>query len=85
MVRAKVYVEVYVMFDRDGNMTPVSVIWENGRIYPIDKVIDVRRCCGERDRAESMRYTISIGNSKTELFYENPAWFVERKKGRVCV
>ena len=80
MVRAKVYVEVCVMFDRDGNMTPISVTWENGTVYPIDKVVDVRRCGRNYNGRDSMRYVVSIGKCKTELFYEDPAWFVERKK-----
>ena len=85
MVRAKVYVEVCVMFDRDGNMTPVSVTWENGTIYRVDKVIDVRRDMKNSNGRDSMRYSVIIGNNKTELFYEDPAWFVERKKKSIKI
>ena len=85
MVRAKVYVEVCVMFDRDGNMTPVSVTWENGTIYRVDKVIDVRRDMKNSNGRDSMRYSVIIGNNKTELFYEDPAWFVERKKKNIKI
>jgi len=79
MVRPKVYVEVCVRFDRDGNMTPISVTWENGKVYSIDKVVDVRSFGGYMDR-ELLRYIVSIGKSKTKLFYEDPAWYVERKR-----
>lgn len=85
MIRAKEYVEVCVMFDRDGNMTPISVTWENGRVYSIDKVVDARRCDGGYNRRDAMRYIVSIGNSKTELFYEDPAWYVERKTRRIKI
>lgn len=85
MIGPKVYVEVCVMFDRDGNMTPISVTWENGRVYPIDKVVDVRRCGGRYNCRESMRYMVYIGNNKTELFYEDPAWYVERKKKQIKI
>ena len=36
----KVYVEVIARFDTDGNITPLSVKWEDGTVYEIDKVID---------------------------------------------
>lgn len=85
MLRTKVYVDVCVMFDCNGNMTPISVTWENGKVYPINKVIDVRRCVGKQMSKVPMRYTVSIGNSKTELYYEDPAWFVERKKERIKI
>lgn len=39
----KVYVEVTARFDTDGNITPLSVKWEDGTVYEIDKVIDKRR------------------------------------------
>lgn len=85
MIKAKVYVEVCAMFDRDGNMTPISVTWENGTIYRVDKVIDVRRDFRSVHGKDSMRYSVMIGNNKTELFYEDPAWFVERKKKKINI
>lgn len=85
MVRHKVYVEVCVMFDRDGNMTPISVTWENGTVYHVTKVIDVRRYDGECNGKDSMRYIVSIGKNRTELFYEDPAWFVECKNRRIKI
>ena len=42
MVR-KVYVEVTARFDTEGDITPLSVTWEDGTVYEIDKVIDKRR------------------------------------------
>lgn len=82
MIGPKVYVEVCAMFDREGNMTPISVTWENGTVYPINKVVDVRRCVGGYNRRETMQYVVYIGKCKTKLFYEDPAWYVERKSNR---
>ena len=76
---AKVYVRVRADFDRDGNITPLSVEWEDGRVYDIDRVLDVRRCVSLKAGGMGMRYTVRIGRRQTCLFYEDPAWFVERK------
>ena len=42
MVR-KVYVEVTAKFDTEGNITPLSVTWEDGTVYEIDRILDKRR------------------------------------------
>lgn len=35
----KVYVEVTARFDVDGKVTPLSLIWEDGTVFEIDKVL----------------------------------------------
>lgn len=75
----KVYVEVLARFDREGNMRPLSIRWEDGHIYEIDRVLDVRRGASLKAGGTGMRYTVRIGRSRTMLYFEDPAWFVERK------
>lgn len=76
MVR-KVYVEVIASLDVDGNITPLSVTWENGTVYKIDKVIDKRRSASLKEGGiGGMRYTCRILGQKSYLFYEEPRWFV---------
>ena len=75
----KVYVRVQAEFDEEGNITPLSVKWENGRVYEIDRVLDVRRSASRKAGGTGMRYTVRIGRKQTLLFYEDPAWFVERR------
>ena len=79
MVR-KMYVEVTAKFDIDGNITPLSVTWEDGTIYEIDKVVDKRRAASLKAGGIGVRYTCRILGQKTYLFYENPTWFVEAKR-----
>ena len=75
----KVYVEVLARFDREGNMRPLSIRWEDGHIYEIDRVLDVRRGASLKAGGTGMRYTVRIGRSRTMLYFEDPAWFVQRK------
>lgn len=79
MNHRKVYVDVLARFDREGNITPLSVKWEDGRVYEIDRVLDVRPAASLKAGGAGIRYTVRIGRTRTLLFFEDPAWFVERK------
>ena len=50
MENAKVYVEVLVNFDKDGTMSPVEFIWEDGEKYHVDRVLARERCASRRNR-----------------------------------
>ena len=39
----KTYVDVLARFDAAGKVTPVRIKWEDGRVFPVDRVLDVRR------------------------------------------
>lgn len=39
----KVYVGVKAQFKPDGKLLPFSIIWENGKEFEIDHIVDVRR------------------------------------------
>lgn len=75
----KVYVAVTARFDREGNMTPLAIEWEDGHVYEIDRVLDSRRAASTKAGGVGMRYLCRIQNRETHLFYENPKWFVEGK------
>ena len=42
MKTAKVYVDVLVRFTSEGEMRPVQLVWEDGRVYHIDRIISSR-------------------------------------------
>lgn len=65
--------------DEEGNISPISVTWEDGRCYNIDKVIDVRRACAKKVGGTAMRYTVLIAGKQTYIFIDDGKWFVESK------
>ena len=75
----KVFVEVTARFDVDGIIVPLSIRWEDGSLFEIDRVLDVRQAASLKAGGQGIRYTIRIGSHKTFLFYEEPRWFVEGK------
>lgn len=77
--RRKHYVEVLARIGEDGEVTPVSVTWEDGRTFEIDRILDRRQAASLKVGGTGMRYLVRIGQATTYLFYENPRWFVEEK------
>lgn len=76
----KVYVEVTAKFDTEGNITPLSVTWEDGTVYEIDRILDKRRAASLKAGGIGMRYTCLISGRQSYLYYEEPRWFVEGKR-----
>ena len=71
--------EVLARIDEDGCITPVSITWEDGRTFPIDRVLDRRQAASLKVGGTGMRYLVRIGQTTTYLFHEDPRWFVEEK------
>ena len=75
--RVKRCVSVTMRVDEDGRIRPLSIQWYDGRTYPIDQVYSVCRRSSKRVGGDGLCYTVSIGGSKKQLYYEDPRWFVE--------
>lgn len=85
----KVYVKVGVTFGEDGMMRPRSLTWEDGRKYPIDRVLNVQPACAQRAGGQGDRYTVMVAGQQRYLFFEHSTdgknvklgrWFIERKE-----
>lgn len=75
----KVYVTVRADFSADGQLLPRSFVWEDGRVYQIEKVKDIRRAASLKAGGVGLRYTCMIQGREKHLFYEgNCRWFMER-------
>lgn len=75
----KLFVEVEVNFNTDGIMTPVELVWRDGRKFHIDKVLDIRRAASLKAGGMGMRYKCRISGREKYLFFEDNRWFVEIK------
>jgi len=76
----KAYVEVVADFSADGRLRPLQIIWEDGRRYSIDKILQMDRRASLRAGGAGIRYQCRVCGSPVSLYYEeNGMWFVERK------
>ena len=75
----KVYVEVQVKVSPEGEVRPMTIKFEDGELYEIDRLIDRRRACATKVGGTGSRYTVRIRNKETYLFEDEGRWFVEAK------
>ena len=75
----KEFVDVIVKFQKDGQKIPITVIWDDGTKYEIDKILDVRRAVSMKVGGLGIRYECKILGKITYLWLEDDVWFVEAK------
>ena len=77
----KVFVSVTVRHELDGSMTPLSIAWEDGRVFEVDRVVDVCRAASLKVGGMGWRYTVRVQGKETYLYYDlcDKLWFVEGK------
>ena len=76
---SKVFVEVIAKFTKDGAKIPLTVKWEDGRSFDIDRVTDIRRAASLKAGGQGVRYQCRISGKETYLWLEEDKWFVEGK------
>ena len=72
----KHYAEVKAIFDTEGNITPVSINFEEGE-FEIDRIVDIRPAASLKSGGAGIRYTCYIEGKQTYLFLEDTKWFFE--------
>lgn len=84
----KVYVDVTAKFNSDGFLIPISLTWEDGHVFEIDRVTDIRQAAAMKAGGQGDRYTIWVRGKQSYLFFERNCsltgnnlgrWFVERR------
>lgn len=86
MIPHKHFVDVRAQFDTSGNITPLCILWPDGREFEIDRVLDVQNCASESGGA-GRKYTVKIHGKQRNLFYVNDfnhdgnlCWYIESTK-----
>jgi hypothetical protein len=75
----KKYVDVIVRCYPDGKIIPLAVYWDEGRLYEIDRVLDIRPAASLKAGGAGIRYTCRIMGHQTYIWQEENKWFVEAK------
>ena len=78
--REKKYVPVIVRCDENGKLRPLVIEFEEGRKFPIDKILDVRRAACESVGGVGDRYTCRIQGKEAYLWHEKGRWFVSARQ-----
>lgn len=74
---AKISIKVIAEHSRDGIIKPLTITWEDGRKYSVDKVLDVRVAASLKMGGQGRRYTCRIHGKEVFLFHDSGQWFIE--------
>lgn len=75
----KVFVKVIAEHEPDGRCKPLSIEWEDGRVFEVDRVLDVRQAASLKAGGVGIRYKCRILGKETYIWDEEGRWFVEGK------
>lgn len=75
----KRYVNVITLIDKQGRMTPLSIEWDNGVKFAVDRVLEVRKAASVVGGG-GILYRCRIRGSERNLYYERTRWFIESEK-----
>ena len=73
----KINLQVNADFDLDGNIRPRAITWEDGRVFEIDRILDVRRAASLKAGGLGIRYICRIRGKEVKLFNDEGRWFME--------
>ncbi len=74
----KINLQVNADFDLDGNIRPRAITWEDGRVFEIDRILDVRRAASLKAGGLGIRYICRIRGKEVKLFNDEGRWFMEK-------
>ena len=56
----KIDLKVNAQFDLDGSIRPTSIVWEDGRVFEIDRILDAHMAPAMTAGGLGMRYICRI-------------------------
>jgi len=75
----KIFVDMLVQYTKEGEQIPVSLTWEDGRKFDIDRVFEHQRSASLKVGGQGIRYRCRIMGKDVYLFLEEGTWFMEGK------
>ena len=75
----KVFVEVTVKVSPEGEVRPLSITFEDGIKYEIDRLKQRCRAHATKVGGTGIRYTIVVNNHETYLLEDDGRWVVDAK------
>lgn len=60
-----------------AKVIPLSIIWDNAKIYEIDKVLEIKPIASTKGGGVGIRYKCKIRNKIRYLFLNDYLWWIE--------
>lgn len=77
----KVFVAVNADYSTEGRVLPRSFVWEDGRRFVVDRVLDIRKATSLKTGGTGVRYTVIVRGKQSYMWFDDREnkWFVEGK------
>lgn len=76
----KVFVEVIVQYTLEGEKKPLCILWDDGRKFLIDRLLDKKDRPSMKTGGRGTRYTCRILGRITYLWHDaDGKWYVETR------
>ncbi len=75
----KKFVSVKAHFSECGKVSPFALIWEDGRVFEIDRILDVRKAASLKVGGIGLRYLVVIDGNERYMYKDEDMWFVEAR------
>ena len=74
----KIELDIIVRYTPDGRAIPKTILWEDGRRFSIDRILDTRKVAALKCGGVGTRYICKICNKEGAIFDEDGCWFLEK-------
>lgn len=71
------YIDVNAKMTAVGKVYPLEIIWEDGKIFKIDKILDIKNLASTKGGGVGVRYLCKIKGREKILFLNDYKWFIE--------
>lgn len=70
------YVEVVALHHKDNSITPLRIIWDDGRVFDVKLIGRIKReYC--QTHGFALRHDVMLGRNRRVLWRDDSGWFVE--------
>ena len=70
-------ISILAKMQKNGRVIPLKILWNDGRIFEIDRILDIRKAASTRGGGKGIRYTIRIKNQERYVWLDEYFWFIE--------
>ncbi|MCL2320880.1 MAG: hypothetical protein FWC47_02100 [Oscillospiraceae bacterium] len=74
----KIFIKIVAEFNTRGEIKPLMIIWEDGRKFEIDQVMDKKNCASLKHGGVGTRYVCRVRNRIIRIFLEDNKWFLDK-------
>ena len=71
------FINVIANMTTDGTPKPKEIIWDTGKHFEIDKILDIRKKASTKGGGAGLRYQVKIKGKEKYLFLNDYKWFIE--------